>query len=247
MAERDGVVFYRSFWEAITHLDDADQLASVKAIVEYGLYGKEPECSGVATAIFMMAKPQIDANNRRYENGTKGGRPKTDDKEIPRENQKKPSANQAETYQEPKEKEKVKDKVKEKENKKDIVPQAAVTPPKTQRVYQYSEVIGYLNEKAGTSFRSSARDSQSHIKARFDEGYTLTDFKTVIDKKVEEWGREPAAGEKDMRQYLRPATLFGTKFESYLNQPVAKPKTARFCDHMRSGDDYDAVVKELYG
>ena len=76
MAERDGVVFYRSFWEAITHLGDADQLASVKAIVEYGLYGKEPECSGVATAIFMMAKPQIDANNRRYENGTKGGRPK---------------------------------------------------------------------------------------------------------------------------------------------------------------------------
>ena len=82
---RDSMVFYRSFAEAISELDEEDQLAAFWAIVNYGLDAEEPEGKGAAKAVFRMAKPQIDANIKRYQNGTKGGRPLT--KEEPNNNQ----------------------------------------------------------------------------------------------------------------------------------------------------------------
>ena len=78
----------------------------------------------------------------------------------------------------------------------------------------YISIVEYLNEKAGTNYRASAQATQRHINARIAEGYTVDDFKTVIDKKCEEW----KGGE--MEKYLRPETLFGTKFESYLNAKI---------------------------
>lgn len=83
----------------------------------------------------------------------------------------------------------------------------------------YNAVIEYLNSKAGTKYRASAQATQRHIKARIAEGFTLDDFKTVIDKKCAEWLAS------DMAKYLRPETLFGSKFESYLNAPVTRRKT----------------------
>lgn len=83
--------------------------------------------------------------------------------------------------------------------------------------YPYQEIVDYLNSKTGASFRSTSRDTRKHIQARFKEGYSLEDFKRVIDKKVREWNCAPGTGKKDMRPYLRPSTLFGAKFEGYLN------------------------------
>ena len=77
----------------------------------------------------------------------------------------------------------------------------------------YEEITDYLNEKSGSQFRSSTKKTQSLIKARFNEGFKIDDFKRVIDIKTNEW-----LNNKDMSKYLRPETLFGTKFESYLNQ-----------------------------
>ena len=72
-------------------------------------------------------------------------------------------------------------------------------------------VVDYLNEKAGTHYRAGVAKTQALIKARANEGFTEADFRTVIDKKCADWiGTE-------YEQYLRPQTLFGTKFESYLN------------------------------
>lgn len=82
----------------------------------------------------------------------------------------------------------------------------------------YSPVVGYLNEKAGTGYRPGSHKTRALIDARVNEGFTLEDFKTVIDRKCADWNHAPPAGEKDMRPYLRPETLFGPKFESYLNQ-----------------------------
>lgn len=76
----------------------------------------------------------------------------------------------------------------------------------------YSSIIEYLNKKADTRYRSTTKKTQSYINARINEGFKENDFYTVIDKKVEEWQGT------DMEKYLRPETLFGTKFESYLNQ-----------------------------
>ena len=96
---RDSFVFYKSFWEAIKELPPDDREKSLYTIMEYALNGKEDsEISGIPKAVFTLIKPQIDANNKKYENGKKGGRP-------PKENQKdsegKPNNNQNETKPEP--------------------------------------------------------------------------------------------------------------------------------------------------
>ena len=88
---------------------------------------------------------------------------------------------------------------------------------KEKNKYIYSEVIDYLNIKAGTSYRVNTKNTQSLINARIAEGYTVEDFKKVIDVKVENWlGTE-------WEKYLRPQTLFGSKFENYLNENKKGP------------------------
>lgn len=84
----------------------------------------------------------------------------------------------------------------------------------------YITVVSYLNEKAGTKYMPTSKKTQTCIHARLAEGYSVDDFKTVIEKKCNDWiGTE-------YEQYLRPETLFGTKFESYLNAKCIKNKKA---------------------
>ena len=78
----------------------------------------------------------------------------------------------------------------------------------------YQEIVNHLNNSAGTNYRASSKKTRELIKARINEGYTLEDFKVVIEKKTREW-----INDNKMKGYLRPETLFGTKFEGYLNQP----------------------------
>ncbi len=73
------------------------------------------------------------------------------------------------------------------------------------------EIIDYLNEKAQTRYKATTSKTRSLINARLSEGFVVGDFRTVIDKKCAEWkGTE-------WEKFLRPETLFGTKFEGYLN------------------------------
>lgn len=75
-----------------------------------------------------------------------------------------------------------------------------------------TDIVDYLNAKADTKFKSSSKKTKSLIHARLEDGFNVDDFYTVIDKKCEEWkGTE-------WEKYIRPETLFGTKFEGYLNQ-----------------------------
>ena len=99
-------------------------------------------------------------------------------------------------------------------------------------------VVEYLNEKSGTNYRASSKSTARHIEARLHEGYTLQDFKTVIDKKVAEW----KGGE--MEKYLRPETLFGSKFEGYLNARVTQQNRRGENGVMMDGrteDELDAI------
>ena len=77
----------------------------------------------------------------------------------------------------------------------------------------YKEIIEYLNEKTGRKYKHTAIANQRVIKARMNEGYTLEEFKTVIDKKTVEWKNDVK-----MKKFLRPETLFGTNFDRYLNE-----------------------------
>jgi len=76
------------------------------------------------------------------------------------------------------------------------------------------EIVDYMNERLGSKYKSTTPKTITSINARMKEGFTVQDFKTVIDKKHYDWNNT------DLSKFLRPDTLFGTKFESYLNQPL---------------------------
>lgn len=88
------------------------------------------------------------------------------------------------------------------------------------------DIIEYLNTKIGTKYKYNSDYINKHINARLSEGFTLEDFKTVIDKKYAEWSGT------DMAKFLRPETLFGTKFQAYLNEPSSEesPKKVHYGD-----------------
>ncbi|MBI5885291.1 MAG: conserved phage C-terminal domain-containing protein [Deltaproteobacteria bacterium] len=79
------------------------------------------------------------------------------------------------------------------------------------------EVVAYLNQVLGTNYKPTTRKTREIIQARLREGFTVEDFKTVINRKAHKWRGDPK-----MAEYLRPITLFGTKFESYLNEREAQ-------------------------
>ena len=70
--ERDGFIFYKSFRECIDGLSDDIQLKFYRALTDYALYGKEDVEDIFVKSLMMLIKPQIDANNKRYEGGKKG-------------------------------------------------------------------------------------------------------------------------------------------------------------------------------
>ncbi|HOX27238.1 MAG TPA: conserved phage C-terminal domain-containing protein [Candidatus Krumholzibacteria bacterium] len=75
----------------------------------------------------------------------------------------------------------------------------------------YAEIVAHLNERSGKRYRPGSEGTRRHIRARWREGHRLDDFKAVIDTKCAEWRGT------DLEKYLRPDTLFGSKFEGYLN------------------------------
>lgn len=97
----------------------------------------------------------------------------------------------------------------------------------------YKEIIDYLNEKTGKVFRFKSAANRKLIKARFNDGNTLDDFKKVIDVKTKQWMNDAS-----MNQYLRPATLFGSKFDQYRSEHVERksakqPNEKKFWQELR--------------
>lgn len=104
------------------------------------------------------------------------------------------------------------------------------------------KIIDYLNKTADSRFSKKTKSTRSKIRARLREGFTAYDFKEVIDKKCMDWKGT------DFEQYLRPETLFGNKFEGYLNakkngkriMPVYSQNSAKEAEI-----DRDALLNEL--
>ena len=82
---------------------------------------------------------------------------------------------------------------------------------------EIKEIVSFLNAAVDSNYRASSKSTKSHINARLKEGFTVDDFKAVIVKKCNEW-----KSDAKMSAYLRPETLFGAKFEGYLNQMERK-------------------------
>lgn len=211
---RDSLVFYRSFAEAAKYLPDEERLQFFDSLVAYALDGVEPELVGSAAGMFLLVRPQIDANNRKYENGKKGGRPTNEsigDTENLNETKPKPNHNQTITKTEPNVNVNVNANVNanDKEN----------APTKVDVWLLSQNVLTYLNEQAGTTYKTDDVNSVRLITGLLQKGYTEEQMKTVIEKKVGSW-----LGDPKVEQYLRPSTLFGPKFEQYLNEPDSARK-----------------------
>lgn len=106
----------------------------------------------------------------------------------------------------------------------------------------YSEIIGRLNERCGAKYHAGSRKTRELISARFGEGFSRGDFLTMIDFKCSEW-----LGNEKMRGYLRPETLFGAKFEGYLNQARIAEKNAKTAESSFDTDKfYEAALMRAY-
>jgi len=90
---------------------------------------------------------------------------------------------------------------------------------KKREALLYSKIVEYLNTMSNKKYKSTTKKTRNLIKARFNEGFTEEDFIKVINIKVKAWK------DNEMDMYLRPSTLFGIKFEEYLNEnPNANPQ-----------------------
>lgn len=217
---------FDSYIEAGQKLKPAERKEYYCALIEYLAYGKEPESLKAASdAIWTAIFPSLELSRKRSESGSKGGQKKQANQELAaKQNEdllssKTTSKNEANGVANGKANGVAKSKSNSKSNSKEDISND-ISKKKGSDLSTIAEIVDYLNEKANTSFRPSAEYAKTHIRARLREGFTLDDFKDVIDGRVKAWANNPK-----MSEYLRPQTLFGTKFESYLNASKAKPKT----------------------
>ena len=187
---RDSVVFYRSFVDAIRDLPGDQFKDCALAILDYGLDGKEPEGIGIEKTVFCMARPQIDANNRRYENGSKGGRPKT-------------KPNLDETKPKPNENDNVKEKVKEKDNTYSCAFEAfwSAYPRKKEkanayRCYKARLADGFSEDELMTAVKRYADECKArHTETRYIKlGATFLGPNTPFSDYLEDYKPEDASG-----------------------------------------------------
>lgn len=242
---RDSVLFYRSFWEAIRELDPEGQAKILKAILEYGLDGIEPEINGVERALFCLMRPQIDANNRRYENGRGGGRPKAKPKEGHEVSETDPKKNQTETKPEPnqnqsgtkakaKEKEKVKEKVKVKEKENTSAPD------------DESPCAGSFILNDGTEFEVTENDVIT-----YQQLYPAVDVRQEL-RNIKAWCLSNPVKRKTRSGAKRFWNAWLSRAQNSVKGPIQQAKQPnRFHNFDQRDTDYDALLmqeeKELYG
>lgn len=212
---------------ALENEQEANELIGM--IVRYIRTGKDPEPkSDVQKMAIQMVMPVLEKSRSRVVAGSKGGsKPvnKPESKQPGKDASKSTSKQPSKTLSKPVSKSTSK-------QVSDIYSSSSIPLPNSKEEegsgeekerIPYSQIVDYLNDKIGTAYRASSQKTKTLIHSRFAEGFTLDDFKAVIDTMSTEWSHDPK-----MSVYLRPETLFGTKFESYLNRPKKTRKENRY-------------------
>lgn len=197
----NGFTIYKEYYELITLLTEKEQQEISLAIMRYMFENIEPTLNERQTKIFNNLKRPLDKSKNRGKSGsiTKSNENQEENKTKSNENQ---NENELKTHQDVNVIVNVNDNVNG--NGKKIT------------IKEIEGIIQYLNLKTDSHYKYTTEKTQSLIKARINEGFTLQDFKIVIDNKCEEWlGTE-------FEKFLRPETLFSNKFEGYLNQKNIK-------------------------
>lgn len=237
--EKNSTIIYHEWvFKYEDELTDEEFGLMFKAIAHYGQDGTEPVFADRGLRlIWNDIKREIDKNRATWEhtcevkreNGKKGGRPrKKPETEENLQLSEKPIEKPKKTYRLKNGKNKTYENMSNEYMSNEYMSNELMindippnNPPKGESLSLCADIIDYLNQQTGRSFKTNNQATVKLIKARIKEGYTLEDFKSVIDKKTRAWLKDPK-----MNDYLRPQTLFGTKFEGYLNEEW-KPVTTK--------------------
>lgn len=212
----NGFTIYKEYYELITLLTEREQQELLLAITKFMFEDVEPTLNDKQTKIFNNLRRPLEKSKKRSKCGSI-----TKSNENQEENEIKTKENQKEI------KIKSNENQKENENKthQDVIVNVNDNVDVNVKKISLEEIKGiieYLNIKSNSHYKYSTDKTQTLIKARIKDGFTLDDFKIVIDKKCEEWLGT------DFEKFLRPETLFSNKFEGYLNQKItAKKKTLK--------------------
>lgn len=214
----NGFTIYKEYYELITLLTEREQQELLLAITKFMFEDIEPTLNDKQTKIFNNLRRPLEKSKKRSKCGSI-----TKSNENQEENETKTKENQKEI------KTKSNESQKENENKthQDVnvivnVNDNVDVNVKKISLEEIKGIVEYLNIKSNSHYKYSTDKTQTLIKARIKDGFTLDDFKIVIDKKCEEWLGT------DFEKFLRPETLFSNKFEGYLNQKItAKKKTLK--------------------
>lgn len=214
----NGFTIYKEYYELITLLTEREQQELLLAITKFMFEDVEPTLNDKQTKIFNNLRRPLEKSKKRSKCGSI-----TKSNENQEENEIKTKENQKEN------KTKLNENQKENESKthQDVnvivnVNDNVDVNVKKISLEEIKGIIEYLNIKSNSHYKYSTDKTQTLIKARIKDGFTLDDFKIVIDKKCEEWLGT------DFEKFLRPETLFSNKFEGYLNQKItAKKKTLK--------------------
>lgn len=214
----NGFTIYKEYYELITLLTEREQQELLLAITKFMFEDVEPTLNDKQTKIFNNLRRPLEKSKKRSKCGSI-----TKSNENQEENEIKTKENQKEI------KTKSNENQKENESKthQDVnvivnVNDNVDVNVKKISLEEIKGIVEYLNIKSNSHYKYSTDKTQTLIKARIKDGFTLDDFKIVIDKKCEEWLGT------DFEKFLRPETLFSNKFEGYLNQKItAKKKTLK--------------------
>lgn len=208
---------------------EGDELIGM--IVRYLRTGEEPSPRTDAQRMALaMVRPVLDKSRKRIVAGSEGG-----SKSVSKAASKQASKQASKTPSEPESEE---ESTSASKKASDIYSSSSLPLPDSPSEEEgcgegdgaipYAEIVAALNEAAGTSYRPTSKKTRQLIHARWAEGFRLPDFEAVIATMSAAWLNDPK-----MAAYLRPETLFGTKFESYLNRP--RPRKGA-----RDGDPFAA-------
>lgn len=214
----NGFTIYKEYYELITLLTEREQQELLLAITKFMFEDVEPTLNDKQTKIFNNLRRPLEKSKKRSKCGSI-----TKSNENQEENETKTKENQKEI--------KTKSNENQKENESKTHQDVNVIVNVNDNVdvnvnkitlAEIKGIIEYLNIKSNSHYKYFTDKTQTLIKARIKDGFTLDDFKIVIDKKCEEWLGT------DFEKFLRPETLFSNKFEGYLNQKItAKKKTLK--------------------
>lgn len=211
---KDNFLLKKSQKEVFEQLTDEEAGKLIKGIFQYATTG-ENKLEGYLNIIFIPIKNEIDKNEERYikvcERNKKNIEKRWDTKNttgksgIPNDTKNTDNHNHIHLENKSNSNRGMGEEEEKKETFKDTDDDGLLSEIS-------KKVIEHLNKIAGTNFRYTSKLNRSKINARLNEGYKLDDFIDVINKKHKEWqGTE-------FERYLCPETLFGNKFEKYLNQ-----------------------------